>query len=480
MDQLKLVWSYIAKYHFWILMSLLLLLAVGSFYVSRSALDQQVTERFGTLDNQFSTVSRLEQAAPTHPNPSTDAEMDKLVEAVRSNVFEAWKKQYERQTPILKWSSDIFDQDSNTLQKVESFRPIEFFLDYPPPTDKGPLLLGAREVYRDYVKNEFKDLAEIVGARWTGTFDGVASGDDENGEPTITVSDEDGNSTTINTGPPPLVTWSSVSQSELQKSIAPWWKPESAPSTLDICYTQESIWVLSAILQVIRDTNAGAIANFQAPIKEIEWIRLGQAAAPPTTDAIALEGGVEMDESAEISDETSVQTIAPDPADNRYVDASLKPVKGAELRQKMKSDSPEDAFFAVAKRIPVRFKVKMDQGKLATLLAECGNGVMMIEVKQVRINSNDQPWSPNLMQLATTGGDGSDGSDGGDGGDGGFSMVSEDGESSQGGDDFGLPPQADSPVEVFGIVYLFNPPDPNKLGIPAAAGEAVVAAAGAE
>ncbi len=43
-----------------------------------------------------------------------------------------------------------------------------------------------------------------------------------------------------------------------------------------------------------------------------------------------------------------------DPADNRYVDKDYKPVPAAKLREAMKSPMG-DAFFAVAKRVPVRF-----------------------------------------------------------------------------------------------------------------------------
>ena len=45
-----------------------------------------------------------------------------------------------------------------------------------------------------------------------------------------------------------------------------------------------------------------------------------------------------------------------DPANNRYVDAKFAPVSGDDLRTKMQSSAPEDAYFAVAKRIPIRMR----------------------------------------------------------------------------------------------------------------------------
>ncbi len=129
----------------------------------------------------------------------------------------------------------------------------------------------------------------------------------------------------------------------------------------------------------------------------------------------------------------------------------------------MKSSAPEDAFFAVAKRVPVRLRVKMDQSKLALLLAELGNGLMMIEVKQVRVNSPEQPLALNLSALANPEGGGGDGGEEGGfsgGVGGGRATVGDSGGASNSAD-------PDTPVEVFGIVYLFNPPNKEKLGFAA-------------
>ncbi len=265
MDQLKVFWKYVVKYHFWILTSIVLLTSLFVFSSSRGQLDQQVSSRYGTLDGAFSNVQRLEGEAPTHPNSGVEAEMNKILEAARVNVFDAWTKQYDRQAPILKWSADIFEQDSEAIRIVDKFRPIELFLDHPPPADQGPLLKGAREVYRDYVKNEFTELAKIVGAQWTGVMGTGAQRGSSDDLATSTTSTK-----------PPLVVWSQASQTSLQSAMAPWYDETKVPSTLEICYTQEDIWILSAILKVIQAVNGPAKENFQAPIKEIVSIKLGK------------------------------------------------------------------------------------------------------------------------------------------------------------------------------------------------------------
>src|SRR4029079_12275413 len=72
----------------------------------------------------------------------------------------------------------------------------------------------------------------------------------------------------------------------------------------------------------------------------------------------------------------------------RYVDLSYASIKDINrLRSAMKgTGDPQDMLLAVAKRMPVRMQFTMDQRKLTTLLAECGNSKLPVEVRQVRIN----------------------------------------------------------------------------------------------
>jgi hypothetical protein len=243
---------------------------------------------------------------------------------------------------------------------------------------------------------------------------------------------------------------------------------------LEICYTQEDLWVLDGILQVIKRTNGDARENFQAPIKQIDWIRLGKAAsadagdvlgayallpsAPAANPYAAGGGGMPMGVEASVA-------IRPDPADGRYVDSDYKPVPSSRLRSAMKSSAPSDALFAVAKRIPVQFRVQMDPTKIASLITECGNNSLLIEVKQVRINGKE-----------SVGGSSGGGGFGGGGGDAGYTGGGDTGGGAGGppASPYGGSASAeatastksgDVPVEVYGIVYLFNPVDIQKLGL---------------
>lgn len=445
MDQLKIFWAGVVRFHFWILTSLVLVASTITFYLSRSALDEKVTSRISKLEDDMRSVSTLTMNAPKHPNALSDIEMDKMLSEVTNNVKDAWTKQYERQKVLLKWNRKAIVSDE-AHDKLDKYRPIELFLDFPLPPDKE-LSLNYREGYRNYIKAVFPDLAKIIGARWTAQLGSAAVVTTDSSDPSSGDNAESAASGTV-------VHWND--QSNLQQAIIPWYNPSSSPTTLEICYTQEDIWILQGVLRVIQATNGKVKENFQASIKEVEWIRIGKTAGG--SEALLTPAGAPGNDGMAM---TTTGLDSRDPADNRYVDSNYRPVPSSKLRPAMKSSNPEDAFFAVAKRVPVRFRLKMDQLKIPKLLAECGNADLMIEVKQVRVNP--------------TGGVGI--SIGGGGMDSGGSADLNPG---GGGGGFGNPmaaPQAaasttsasatkpDPPVEVYGIVYLFNPVDFSKLGL---------------
>jgi hypothetical protein len=199
--------------------------------------------------------------------------------------------------------------------------------------------------------------------------------------------------------------------------------------------------------------------------------------------------------------------LAPDPADMRYVDLNYEPMTAEDLKAKAQSTNPEDAFLAVAKRMPVRIRVLMDSRKISSLLVACANAKLTFEVHQLRFN----PPVHAPMGFGGFGGTGYGGT--GYGATGTLGAASTEtpssgyppsgssgyppsgssgyppsgyasspsgygsssrstygsGYSGYGGgydDPYGEQPAEtyDRPVELFGIVYIFNPVDRSKLG----------------
>jgi hypothetical protein len=553
MDQLKTFLAALKKYHFWILTGLTAILSIVGYVMARGKLASEYTTRESALNGVFSEIQRISGTTSTHPNEFSHKQMDQIVSVVTDDVRSAWELQYDRQKDIFQWPIDALPPEeaerTKVLSLLETYRPIELQLAFPLKDD--PLDYVSRTIYRDYIKGVFPRLASIIGAEWkaemregsagsamsgyAGGMPGSSGGGDSDdmamGGDAGKASEGGlgggmlgglgggyggmmgGGSAAVNSGAKStaVVEWDSASQQELMDGIVSWYDPKSPPDTLQICYTQEDLWILEGILKIIAATNAGARENFQAAIKEIDFIRFGRTAMGQAGEikgagagagaASGMPGmggmggmgmggmggaaaGGGMGSSANPYGQggapnmgggiSAAPKVTRDPADNRYVDEKFNPITGNSLRTKMKSKAPADAYYAVAKRIPVRMRFKkMDQRKLNKFLVECGNAQMILEVRQVRINCDPAPLGggsgaaaggfggmmdsarPTLGSAAGSAGLDSDSGAAGYGGmlGGGGGTLAEAGSA------------FDIPVEVYGVIYLYNPVNIEMLGL---------------
>jgi hypothetical protein len=345
-----------------------------------------------------------------------------------------------------------------------------------------------------------------------------------------------------------VVLWDPANQQEILTTHFGFVMRDNLPSTLEVLYAQEDYWVFDNIMEIIRATNSTiddkgqqihATARHEAVIKQIDFIRIGRSAmglagvvqpigrsvsaggemggsamAAPATDgampadgAAPADGAMAMPGSAE-GGTGMEQLLARDPAEGRYVDEKYSTLPAARLRAALESTDPAEALLAVAKRMPVRIRVQIDQRKLNLFLAQCGNSRLPVEVRQVRINRDPAPVGGMGGGMGGMGGGEGYMSGGGGGGfgggGGGFSgsfgggmgggsafggggglgggMSMPGGYGGEGGGGFGggggrtgmMPgsltqdAQVDPnilPVEIYGIVCIYNPVNKKQLSL---------------
>jgi hypothetical protein len=178
--------------------------------------------------------------------------------------------------------------------------------------------------------------------------------------------------------------------------------------------------------------------------------------------------------------------MRPDPADGRYIsfatDKEFDSVKGVDLREAIKNISAVNAVDAVAKRLPIRMRLKIDPNHLSTLIAACGNADLMLEVYQTRLNTEAAPSSGSgggsgygAFSSGGKGGPGMGDMESAGGPDGGSGMGGYGGMmGGSGGDGYGggglagsmaaIKPMTEITVEIFGLIYLYNPVNIGNLG----------------
>jgi hypothetical protein len=599
MDKMKAQLALVKQHSFWVMCVGILIVCLVSWYMSTKAINAERAKQLADIKSVFDGLTSIRSANPKHPNPSTEQGMDALNRAYSEEVLAAWQKQYERQVDVLVWPPS-FREDAAFMAQVENKRPIEV-VPFPTPITSD-IDSDARQLYRDYIAQEIPQLADIIGAKWvavasasTGTDAGGygdaggALGSAFGGMPGRGAmgapggfpggggaafpggsgypgAGSDGSVTGVPFEDDSIVLWAPDNQQQLFNTHFGFVPRETPPTTLEVLYAQEDLWVLENIMQLIRAANAGATARHEAAIKQIDFVRLGRSAvglagmiSPVGGGAMAgMEGGMPggmmmgapggmssaMGASAGATAAGSPETgsadgaagvpvggksagmdmmmgaggagVAIDPALGRYVDDKYQVLDPAKLRSAHTSQNKEDALLAVAKRMPVRLRFRIDQRRMSKVLAECANAKLPVEVRQVRLNrppaamggdgggygggygsgdmaggyggyggSGDMPGAMGGMtrgggRMAMPGGADTGSDDGGYasagyggyggagayGGMGGVGGMPGAGQRAVGGAnstaavDYNL-----VDVELYGIVYIYNPPNRAQLGM---------------
>lgn len=539
MDQIKVFARMAAKHVFWIGCGLILAGSMGSWFMARQSLHSEFEKNQGDIKSKFTAVKGL-QAKRDPPNAKSHEEMDKLLENTLKLVVQAWQLHYAQQETILRWPMDLKE---DFVAAVRPLKPIEAKVEFPTPPNQE-LKVDFRRRYAGYVGNLLPRLADIPGAIWavgrtgSGGMPGMMGG-------TPALSPEE--MQRLGQRKPPIVIWDPADQARLVSTHFDWSRqPDSSPTTLQLLYAQEDLWVLTALMHIIRQTNGQIESRHEAVVKNIETILIGRQAPPRAGKVVRLGGGgggmgemggmdggmagpegdsampgmgADMMGSAPGGDLMGPGDMAGgemggmggtaqrvvDPAEGRYVDNEYQALKAEKLRSALTaaSPTPDDAFLVVAKRMPIRIRLVVDVRKLPRLLAQLGNSMLPVEVRQVRINrSKDAGGGMDIMggNYGGIGGMMGGGLMGGEmmgadmmgaeaGMGMGYGMAPDMGPGAgMGMGGYGATPygtdygagggqnikgrtsvastsQNDVPVEIYGIIYIYNPVDQKKLGV---------------
>ncbi len=502
MDKIKDQLAVAMKYGFWIGSVAVLLGSLGIWYMTTSKLSEENASQTSKIKQAISTVSTVQSEISKHPNEISHAEMKLMIEKRQQQVLESWQTLYDRQRDILTWPEE--ELTKNFVDEFRDLLPIEVHVDFPTleEDEKETTLLAT---YQRYIKKALPGIAEIAKAEWTAEFESATSGMGLEMGGMSGMSGMGGGyggmmgsgGMMMGRGPiditgatgGPLVKWSAASQSTLLTDLFPW--RGTLPSTLEVYYSQENLWVLKQLLQIIAELNGDVRQPYQAQIHEIVKIGIGSSVkggsgtiSKPGENVVmgGMSGMSGMDmydldsggmgsggmDSGMDGMSSGMGTVEePDPADNRYVNEAGEQIDAASLRGALTTDRPDNVALAVAKRVPVMMSLKMNQRAVPELLAICGSVPLMVHVNQVRI------LPPTASSASSTYGGGEM--------DMGMSMSSgvDDMMSMGSGMDMGMGmgmsgpstkgPVAEFPldmnVEIYGLIYIYNPPDPSKLAL---------------
>lgn len=335
MDQVKVILSYLQKYHFWILCGVAVVASLVGWTMARSSLSADYDKGKAAVGGKLSQLQQI-ASAENPPNASWAEELKKFTDEQRKIVEDAWYSVYDEQQKALGWPDVMGDQFKQWIAaNPDKDIPDEW-----------------RDKYQNYaIKEEFPKLLAIVGA---------AAHD----APKADAGQF-------------KVVWDASNQQDVQKSLAMPTRPNSARVRL----AQEDLWVYAALLRIIAETNK--TAPYTPWIKKIQQLKIGVDAAKLFEDGMAS-GHIDLAQTAggDAAGAEAAPTYA-EPAgegveaaldDGRYVDEAGKKQAGGTAQGQQ------------FKRMPVYLSIEMDQRKINELLTACANYPLPVEVRQFRIN----------------------------------------------------------------------------------------------
>lgn len=223
MEQLKLAWVY----RFWIIVGIVALMPIISYFVDTRKLASNAQVRAGALKG---IVSNLETAAKG-PNPNekwVDA-VDALRKTLDDQVGVAWVDLYKKQVEFMTWPEPVKEA-------------------YVTAGEKGDVDLSAKNKYQEIYRDQFIELLKIV-------------------EPV----DQKGKG---------LV---QMKQEVIGRYVQPWSAESQYSVTVPEAWlAQEDIWLLRALLGVVARANTGSTKFQESAVKGIMDIRIGSSAVDET------------------------------------------------------------------------------------------------------------------------------------------------------------------------------------------------------
>ncbi len=497
MDRIKAFINWIAGHRFWLTCGVTAIVSVVTWFLAFQALESRTEENATKIKGKKSSIESVEKASAkagsdeintdAHPNDGTKIEMDKRIKVAADAALDAWQVRYSQQKDILVFAEAIPEHIRSVLAQ---YQPME------KPFDRELVEVTARSTFGEFFKRHMPTLIRgTINATWNYDEKGIKLTE----VPKLTDKEKEKEKAAAEPKTEDLVYWSEQNQNLWHSKVTEFAgfdnnkSNEIAPNSAQMLALQQDVWILEAVLKIVGKVNEGYVANDLAPIKRLDHILVGKDAMAATPVALEplvykAEGKVQesasakkgrgtqtannADDSPATKGDTFNKTESDSPFHGRYVDRNYNQLNKSEIERILSDNQLSDrSYLAVAKRVPVRVAVKMDERKIADFLAAAANSPFTFEVRTLRINNQYLPNAGAKREQNKGGTAEKDGPTRAGGPGQGGGLAGDDDASGGGGGggkskdsvDENVDPEVrrsfDVRVEFIGIVKIYNPPD---------------------
>ncbi len=501
MDKIRALMQWLFRNRFWVTCLLVSVASLVTWYMAWNTIKKQRDDAASKLQQKKSSIENVissevntgleEETLRVHPNDITAKGMEARVKKAAEGALAAWKTRYERQKDLLAYAGVLPQHIRDPLANHE---PME------KPLEKELLDDTQRDTFREEIPKHMPDMAARIQSTWR--FDALGNKiSDADLEADRNDKAKQGGATAIVND---LVIWDEQNQ-DLWNSKTTEFRgfngnsdDQNRPTSQQMLALSQDLWILRGIFDAVAEVNKGFTANDLAPIERIDHVLVGAEAVnddlgtltdysyqPPTTESIGgnkKKGGLtskrqqtrESSKRKRSQASTKASTFDPSasqsPFHGRYVDRGYTRLNEKQITDAITSGQlTEQSYLAVAKRVPVRIAVKMDERRINDFLASLANSPFAFEIRQVRINKHlpgegvDRKADNSAGKKKEKGGVGLAGGSGGGSGQVDGGPPSGGGKKGKGGDDGRFRSETrtnfDIKIEFIGIVKLYNPVD---------------------
>jgi hypothetical protein len=389
MDKLAPAIEWLKKNKFWVGSAALALAMLTTWILVTLGIDKQTEKYTSDVKSHITkgeSILRVsaEEGVRAHPNEYTSSGMQELLEQSLEKTIEAWKLRYDAQQKILKWSPEVAENEE-FLNYFSRFDPPE---TYPDESGKGREAFAM--FYRTQIGRQMERIAaEVLNAKWD--FDPKYKDIKMTGDEELAKF---------------AVKWNADNQRLWNRKLTTFrgWDNHdldiNAPVPLQIYMLQQDLWLLEAMFAIIREVNGDVRANDLAKIKRIDHIAFGREVGPKlgkltplpqTTNEPDFAGGMagrsDFGSGGGFNEEFSDL-----PFHHRYVSTEFKPLSATVVSNVLTAVKEGNEFpvehleLVVARRVPVRIALRMDEREIPAFMSACANSPFAFEIQQVRKN----------------------------------------------------------------------------------------------
>ena len=273
MDQVKVYLRLLVKHHFWVLVAVASLFGLICWWMAASGLASDTKKNWGTVEGAYKGLDRV-GGGQKPANAKFAAGVGEKNDGLKQTVLDEWRERYDAQQSLFAWPAVVSED-------VAKYKPDDQI--------SGEVRTNYKTlVFPEALHTVFR-AADYLRPKAAPQPDEAGDGHGKEGE--AAKADDDA-------APPPvdemegLVVWDKA-QRELLVQRYDLGHQIGVPSSLNMRFAQEDVWMLENLAKVVRETNQGAQDVGAVPIKRIDTLDVAQWAIDDAVREAAKVSGLE-------------------------------------------------------------------------------------------------------------------------------------------------------------------------------------------